>query len=57
VEEIRPMFTHVLLLSNGEIAAQGPIKSVLTSARLTEAFGCPIRLSRKQNQYRITVEA
>lgn len=55
VEEIRPIFTHVLLLANGEITAQGPIKTVLTSAKLTEAFGHPIRLSRSNNQYRLTV--
>jgi len=55
VEEIRPLFSHVLLLSKGGVTAQGPIKSSLTSASLTEAFGFPIRLKRKKQQYRLKV--
>jgi iron complex transport system ATP-binding protein len=51
VEEIMPIFSHVLILKNARILAQGPIKDTLNSAALSEAFGEPARLSRRGGRY------
>ena len=42
VEEIPPGFTHVMLLKEGRIVAQGPKDQVLTDATLTETYKVPI---------------
>ena len=34
------------LLAAGRLVAQGPTSEVLTDARLSAAYGCPIRLNR-----------
>lgn len=47
VEEITPAFTHALLLRAGRVLAAGPRRTVLTSARLSSAFGTPLRLVRR----------
>lgn len=46
VEEITPAFTHALLLRGGRVLAAGPREKVLTSTRLSEVFGAPLRLRR-----------
>ncbi len=46
VEEIAPVFTHALLLRKGKVLAAGEKTRVLTTARLTETFGAPLRLRR-----------
>ena len=46
VEEIAPVFTHALLLRGGRVLASGEKARVLTTARLSEAFGAPLRLRR-----------
>jgi iron complex transport system ATP-binding protein len=46
VEEIPPGFTHVLLLRDGRMVAQGPLKSTLTSGALSETFGLPLVLEQ-----------
>lgn len=51
VEEITPAFTHALLLRNGERVAAGPKEEVLTSARLSETFGAPMKLIRRGERY------
>ena len=48
VEEIVPVFTHALLLRAGRVLAAGEKTRVLTTARLSEAFGAPLRLRRDQ---------
>ena len=55
VEEIRPMFSHVLLLSEGTMSTQGPIDTTLTSKALSSAFSSPIKLSKSKNGFRITL--
>jgi iron complex transport system ATP-binding protein len=55
VEEIVPLFTHVLLLSRGRTLAAGPKAGVLTSARLTATFGAPVALRRTRGRYRLDV--
>lgn len=42
IEEIVPVFTHVMLLREGEIVAQGEKESVLTTPFIQEAFGVKV---------------
>ncbi|MCU1550765.1 MAG: transporter ATP-binding protein [Glaciihabitans sp.] len=51
VEEIPQGFTHALLLSNGKIAAAGPLDEVLTSEKLTETFGLPLELTSDNGRF------
>ncbi len=51
VEEIPVGFTHVLLLRDGQIVAQGPLADALTAENLTETFGVPIVLSEEGGRY------
>lgn len=51
VEEITPGFSHVLLLARGRAVGQGPRRALLTSARLSETFGAPLRLRRRGDLY------
>jgi iron complex transport system ATP-binding protein len=46
VEEITPIFSHVLLLNKGRCVASGARKSILTEQALAETFGAPVRLTR-----------
>jgi iron complex transport system ATP-binding protein len=55
VEEIIQTFSHVLLLRKGEVLAAGPKHEVLTSARLSDAFGAPVRLHRRSGRYTLRV--
>ncbi len=55
VEEIMPLFSHVLLLRAGQTMATGPLAPVLTSAALSDVFGVPMRLRRKAGRYRLAV--
>ncbi|MBL9187623.1 MAG: ABC transporter ATP-binding protein [Opitutaceae bacterium] len=55
VEEIMPAFTHALLLREGRVLAAGPRQRVLTSARLSQAFGARLRLGRTGPRYRLSV--
>jgi len=51
IEEIMPVFTHVLLLRQGRAAAQGPKRAALTSRALSQAFDAPIKLSARRGRY------
>jgi iron complex transport system ATP-binding protein len=51
VEEIPTGFTHVMLLRDGGVVAQGPIAETLTAEALTEAFGMPIALTSDAGRY------
>jgi iron complex transport system ATP-binding protein len=55
VEEITPVFTHVLLLREGKVAAQGTKERTLTSKNLSETFGTRVRLKGKAGRYRLGV--
>jgi len=55
VEEIVPLFTHVLMLSRGRVLACGTKETVLTSANLSETFGSPVQLRRRAGRYRLEV--
>lgn len=51
VEEIIPVFSHVLILKKARVMAQGTKKRILTSAALSEAFGEPARLRQRRGRY------
>jgi iron complex transport system ATP-binding protein len=55
VEEIAPLFTHVLLLRRGKTLAAGPKEKVLTSARLSATFGAPVKVRRSGFRYRLEI--
>lgn len=57
VEEIMPVFTHVLLLRDGRVLAAGPKAEVLMSAKLAETFDCQMRLRRANGRYTLSVAA
>ncbi len=42
IEEIVPLFSHVALMADGRITAQGPKREVLTPAFLREAYDLPL---------------
>lgn len=51
VEEIPVGFTHVLLIRDGGVVAQGPLDSTLTEESLTATFGLPIRLTKEEGRF------
>ncbi|MEJ5366245.1 MAG: ABC transporter ATP-binding protein [Desulfosoma sp.] len=51
LEEIMPVFSHVLLLKDGRCAACGPKRDVLTAANLEAAFGVPMRVACDAGRY------
>jgi iron complex transport system ATP-binding protein len=55
VEEIAPIFTHVLLLQGGRVLACGEKNRILTSAHLGRTFGSPITLRRTGPRYRLSI--
>ena len=55
VEEIVPMFLHVLVLKAGRVLAAGPRARVLKSAILSDAFAAPVRLTRTRGRYSLAV--
>jgi iron complex transport system ATP-binding protein len=57
VEEITPVFSHVLLLKGGHVFAQGEKPVVLTSELLTRAFDVPVRLQSRNGRYAMSVAA
>jgi iron complex transport system ATP-binding protein len=57
VEEVVPIFSHVLVLKAGRVLAAGPRAQVLTSAMLSSAFAAPVRLTRTRERYSLSVRA
>ena len=55
VEEIIPIFQNVLLLKNGKVLASGKKEKILTSALLSETFGCKILLQKQLNRYQVKI--
>ncbi len=44
VEEIPPNFTHAMLLRDGHVVAQGPLRDTLTSRNLSTAYAMDVEL-------------
>jgi iron complex transport system ATP-binding protein len=55
VEEIVPLFTHVLLLSGGATLASGPKAATLTSRNLSTAFNAPMTLRTRAGRYQLAI--
>ena len=55
VEEITPVFTHVLLLGRGRVLGAGPRDKMLASAPLSESFGATVRLHRRNGRYSLRI--
>ncbi|HEY2353107.1 MAG TPA: ATP-binding cassette domain-containing protein [Candidatus Acidoferrum sp.] len=53
VSEIIPEIERVILLRKGRVIADGPKASVLTSERMSELFGIPLRVSRQDDYFHI----
>ena len=51
VEEIPPGFTHVLMLREGRVVAQGPIEEALTPESLSATFGMPLVLEQHDGRF------
>ena len=50
-EEIPAGFTHVLMLRNGQVLAQGPLEDVLTSESLSACFALPLDLEHRNGRW------
>src|SRR5271154_3690425 len=55
VEEIMPVFSHLLVLKNGKILAVGEKSSLLKTKLLSTAFAARLRLSKMKNRYLLNV--
>lgn len=51
VDEIPPSFSHGLIMASGNVRALGAIDTVLTSPLLSESFGLPLEISRRNNRW------
>ncbi len=51
--DILPEIDRVILLCNGCVFADGAKSEVLTSERLTELFGLPVKLARRDGYYQL----
>ncbi len=51
VEEIPAGFTHVLLLREGKVVAQGRLADTLTSANLAKTYGLPLQLFAQDGRW------
>ena len=55
VEEIMPVFSHVLILKNGGVLAAGKKPAALTAKNLSRAFGTKLKLWSKAGRYLMDV--
>ncbi len=55
VEEITPVFSHVLLLKSGRALAAGTKTKMLTSRLLSEAFGAAMRIRLAKGRYALQI--
>jgi iron complex transport system ATP-binding protein len=51
VEELSSVTTHALLLRNGTVVAAGSIDETLTSTLLSECFGLPLTVERRDGRF------
>lgn len=57
VEEITPVFSHVLVLKNGRVVKAGTKKDCLKAAILSAAFNAPVKVGRDSGRYWLKVTA
>lgn len=51
VEEIPPGFTHLAMIADGKLVAQGPLHSTLTAENLERTFGLPFELQEHNGRF------
>ena len=51
VEEIPPGFTHALLLRQGQVVAQGPLPTTVTSENLSATFDLPLEVAYHDGRF------
>jgi len=51
LEEVPPGFTHAMLLRAGRVVAAGPIDEVLDDDPVSECFGLPLRVARRDGRH------
>ncbi len=57
VEEIMPVFSHVLVLKNGKVLAAGEKSDVFTSRTLSQAFAATIRVKKNKGRYAVAISS
>jgi iron complex transport system ATP-binding protein len=57
VEEIMPVFSHVLVLKAGRVLADGKKTATLTAGMLAQAFDARVKLKRWARRYEMSVGA
>jgi iron complex transport system ATP-binding protein len=55
VEEIMPVFTHVLLMKDGAVLTSGRREGALKSGLLSDVFGAECRLRKRGDRYELAV--
>jgi iron complex transport system ATP-binding protein len=55
VEEIMPVFSHVLILKNGRVLASGSMQQHLKTGSLGEAFDVRLKLNRVNHRYALKI--
>ena len=55
VEEMMPVFSHVLILKNGAVLAAGIKTKVMTSNNLSETFSVKLKLQRQRGRYAMKI--
>jgi len=51
VEELPSITTHALLLRDGVVVAAGPIDETLTGELMSECFGLPLTIERREGRF------
>ena len=57
VEEIMPVFSHLLVLKAGRVLAAGEKSETLTAGLLSQALGARVKLRRRGGRYGMSVAA
>ena len=55
IEEIRGFMSRAILMKDGRALAAGPIGDVITTAKLSDAFGCNCVVFRENGQYSLSI--
>ena len=53
LSDLIPEIQRVVLMSRGRIIADGPVTQVLQESRLSELFGRPVELSKRDGYYNL----
>jgi iron complex transport system ATP-binding protein len=55
VEEMMPVFSHVLILKSGAVLATGKKTEIMTAKNLAQAFGAKLKLEFKRGRYAMKI--